>query len=72
MGDAKTENFLLYDGRAWRTSANKNREITAVMFYLGEVIKPFDFPHNFGHDISVLGIEIAQQSISCGDNCTPQ
>jgi hypothetical protein len=42
------------------------------MFYLGEVIKPFDFPHNFGAIISVLGIEIAQQSVSCGDNCTPQ
>ena len=45
---------------------------TPLMFYLGEVVKPFDFLHNFGGTTSVFGIEIAQQSISCGDNCTPQ
>jgi hypothetical protein len=30
------------------------------------------FWHNFGYATFVFGIEIAQQSHSCGDNCTSQ
>ena len=36
-----------------------------VMFLLGLM-------HNFRKKLRVFGMKIAQQSISCGDNCTPQ
>ena len=47
-------------------------ERTFEMFYLGEVVYLLGYLHNLGHNTFVLGIEIAQQSNSCGDNCTPQ
>jgi hypothetical protein len=42
------------------------------MFYLGKEIYCFALLHNFMPVVLVVGIEIAQQSNSCGDNCTPQ
>ena len=42
------------------------------MFYLGKRVVMLVFSHNFEPTTFVHGIEIAQQSNSCGDNCTPQ
>ena len=42
------------------------------MFYLGARVISSDFWHNFKYATFVFGTEIAQQSHSCGDNCTPQ
>ena len=48
------------------------RVFSQKMFYLGEWAKSLDILHNFISATTVFGTKIAQQSISCGDNCTPQ
>ena len=42
------------------------------MFDLGAKVEILVFSHNFEVADDVFGTKIAQQSISCGDNCTPQ
>jgi hypothetical protein len=51
---------------------SRRSEKTFEMFDLVETIKPLGFSHNFTSATCVFGTEIAQQSYSCGDNCTPQ